>query len=31
LVSWMEILYSGFELVHRQSTTSCYLSYNRAA
>ncbi|WP_332953972.1 hypothetical protein [Microcoleus sp. AR_TQ3_B6] len=31
LVSWMEILRSGFELVHTQSTTSCYLSYNRAA
>jgi hypothetical protein len=27
LVSWMEILRSGFELVHRQSTTSCYLTY----
>jgi len=31
LVSWMEILCSGFELVHTQSTTSCYLSYNSAA
>jgi hypothetical protein len=31
LVSWMEILCSGFELVHTQSTISCYLSYNCAA
>src|SRR4028118_1462192 len=31
LVSWMEIMCSGFELVHTQSTTSCYLSYNSAA
>jgi hypothetical protein len=28
LVSWMEILQSGFGLVHTQSTTGCYLSYN---